>query len=422
MLIACPDCATIQTMPSPPASGTIVCRRCDRVLERTAGRSLEATLALATATLLLLFPANLLPFFTVHLAGVSTTTRLASGCATMWMQGWWLMALYCGLSGMVLPFLRTGLLIAALGAIAMQLRGRWIGRVFRWAEELDSWAMADLLLFSGALGYGRVASSIPVRIDTGAWCLIGAAFLTMLTRTTIDRARIWRRIAPPPKQAGSDALCCTICDLIVPGWMEGARCPRCATRLYRRKPLALARAAALVAAGYLLLPIANFYPATTLWEFGIKHPHTIFDGVRLLFVSGYAPVAVMVFFSSIVFPVVKLAGLTWFFASINARSDRWLRAKSKLYRSIDTLGRWSFIDPFSVLIYVPLVQFGQVSHIQVGSAVSAFVAVVVTSMFASRLFDPRLMWDAAQRRQSQATRVRSSESTMETRTLVPSGK
>lgn len=53
---------------------------------------------------------------------------------------------------------------------------------------------------------------------------------------------------------------------------------------------------------------------------------------------------------------------------------------------------------------------------------SAFLAVVVTSMFASRLFDPRLMWDAAQRRQNQAIRVSSSDSTIDTRMLLPSGK
>ncbi len=95
MLVVCPDCATIQEMPNPPRSGKILCRCCERVLERTIGRSLDGALACAIATFLLLVPANLLPFLTVHVAGVAITTRLASGCATISTQGWWLVALFC---------------------------------------------------------------------------------------------------------------------------------------------------------------------------------------------------------------------------------------------------------------------------------------------------------------------------------------
>ncbi len=140
MLIACPDCASIQDMPTPPERGKILCRRCERVLERTNGRSLDGALACAIAALLLLFPANLLPFLTVHVAGVSLTTHLASGCATIWMQGWWLVAVFCGLAAVALPFLRFGLLAAALGAIRLGRRDGWIGPTFRWAEYLDPWA------------------------------------------------------------------------------------------------------------------------------------------------------------------------------------------------------------------------------------------------------------------------------------------
>ena len=41
-------------------------------------------------------------------------------------------------------------------------------------------------------------------------------------------------------------------------------------------------------------------------------------------------------------------------------------------------------------------QFGPLASVYVGKGALAFLAVVVLTMFAARLFDPRLMWDAAE--------------------------
>ena len=87
-ILACPGCGTIQALPACPHRGEIQCRVCDQVLEDANGRSLEAGLACSITTLLLLFPANVLPLMTVHVAGISDTTNLASGLVTAWKQGW----------------------------------------------------------------------------------------------------------------------------------------------------------------------------------------------------------------------------------------------------------------------------------------------------------------------------------------------
>ena len=56
------------------------------------------------------------------------------------------------------------------------------------------------------------------------------------------------------------------------------------------------------------------------------------------------------------------------------------------------------LDPFAVMIFVPMGQFGQLAHISVMGGCPAFLATVVLSMLALQLFDPRLMWDAARAR------------------------
>jgi paraquat-inducible protein A len=77
------------------------------------------------------------------------------------------------------------------------------------------------------------------------------------------------------------------------------------------------------------------------------------------------------------------------------RSRRWLLGRTRLYRFIDFIGRWSSIDLFMISILVALVQFGALTRVRPQAGAVAFGAVVVVTMFASRCFDPRVMWDAA---------------------------
>ena len=398
-LIACPQCATIQTMPPPPERGHIECRRCGDVLERTTGRSLDGALACGLTALLLLLPANALPLLTVRApAGLVATTHLFAGIQTIWAQGWPLMAIVCALEGVFLPFARFALLTAVLTMVKLRRHEPWMGPVFRYAEILDDWAMADVFLLGAAIGWGRVEALIPVGIDLGGYALIGAAFMTMLTRACLDRRAVWRRIARPAIEPGPDPIACTTCDLVLPARLDGGRCPRCRARLHRRRRGALIRCHALVLAGWALFPVSNYFPMSAYYEVGIPHPHTIFAGIMLLFNNGFAPLGVLIFCTSIGIPIFKLSGLTWFFISIHGRSNRRLRVKTRVYRAIDAVGRWSNLDPFTVVIFTPMVQFGQLAHIHVYGGSPAFLAVVVISMLASRSFDARLLWDAGERR------------------------
>lgn len=74
-----------------------------------------------------------------------------------------------------------------------------------------------------------------------------------------------------------------------------------------------------------------------------------------------------------------------------------LRLKTRLHRFIDELGRWSNVDVFTVAIFIPLIRFGDLASSRAAPGSMAFTLVVFLTMIASRVFDPRLMWDAAER-------------------------
>jgi paraquat-inducible protein A len=67
--------------------------------------------------------------------------------------------------------------------------------------------------------------------------------------------------------------------------------------------------------------------------------------------------------------------------------------RTKLYRVVEFVGRWSMVDIYVAAMLTALVQFQALATIKAGPAAIAFGAVVVLTMFAAGSFEPRLIWD-----------------------------
>ena len=123
---------------------------------------------------------------------------------------------------------------AVLAALRLNRRPSWLGPAFRWSIWLDPWAMVDVYLLAGCIGYFRLINidQARVTIEPGGACFIAAAFLTMLSRATLDTRTVWRAIGGETHpRSGEPVLGCTTCDLVQPLSREGQRCPRCGARL-----------------------------------------------------------------------------------------------------------------------------------------------------------------------------------------------
>ena len=67
--------------------------------------------------------------------------------------------------------------------------------------------------------------------------------------------------------------------------------------------------------------------------------------------------------------------------------------RTRLYRMVEFIGKWSMLDVFVVALLARLVQFSSLASIQPGPGAIAFSVVVLITMFAAMSFDPRLIWD-----------------------------
>lgn len=175
-------------------------------------------------------------------------------------------------------------------------------------------------------------------------------------------------------------------------------CPCCNALVHMRKPDSLSRTWALIAAACVLYIPANVLPIMTVVRLGHGDPHTILGGVRELIHGGQWPLAALVFFASVLVPMLKLFGLSYLAYSVQ-RGWRWRAAdRTRLFRIVEGVGRWSMIDIFMISILVALVKLGAVATIEPGAGATFFAAVVVITMFAAESFDQRLVWDVAHAR------------------------
>jgi paraquat-inducible protein A len=289
--------------------------------------------------------------------------------------------------------------LAALVFVLLSLRfnvGIPLGRLFRWVQKLRPWMMIEVYLVGGFVAYSRIKVVSTIEIDIGGWCLLAASLLFLLALTQLDGRTLWEAL---PLRAhtrkGEKTIACTVCDLVVTGTEEGQKCPRCADTLYVRKPDALRRTTALVMAGFLLYVPANVIPVLTTVRLGRAEENTILSGVLELVQNDLWPLAVIVFSASIILPLLKLCGLTWMLLATRLRSPRLLVGRTRFYRMIDVVGRWSNIDVFAVSVLIAALRFGALTEVHAGSGLVAFAAVVIITMVATSAFDTRLMWDAA---------------------------
>lgn len=150
---------------------------------------------------------------------------------------------------------------------------------------------------------------------------------------------------------------------------------------------------ALLGAAFVLFIPANLLPVMETGSLFGAQQDTIMSGVIYLWVSGSWPLSALVFIASIVVPLVKLLILTLLVSSVQFHVTWLPRERTRLYRMIEFIGRWSMLDIFVVTILAALVRLQSLATIKAGTGAIAFGAVVVLTMLASMAFDPRLIWD-----------------------------
>src|SRR6266849_1794244 len=199
--------------------------------------------------------------------------------------------------------------------------------------------------------------------------------------------------------SGAEAglVSCHACELLSRPARDAhpGHCPRCGAALEWRRPDSIQHTWALVIAAAICYIPANVLPVLKTTTALSSDSDTIMSGAIYLYTSGSWPLALIVLIASVMIPLGKLVALTYLLISVRRGSANGTRDRTRLYRMIELIGRWSMLDVFVVAFVVALIQFQPLMASQPGPGLPFFAAVVILTMLATTSFDPRLLWDAA---------------------------
>ncbi|MFC5400879.1 paraquat-inducible protein A [Undibacterium jejuense] len=194
--------------------------------------------------------------------------------------------------------------------------------------------------------------------------------------------------------ASANLATCRICETLCHIHANDAKCPVCGTHLHLRSKTAFSKSVAYLIAAYILYIPANLLPVMHTETIFGPEDDTIMSGVVLLFASGSWPLGLLVFFASVMVPLLKLFSMSFLLFTCWRRSASHPLQRTQLFRIVETVGRWSMLDIYVVTVLVALVQFQSLAAVYPGEGAFAFATVVVLTMLSAINFDSRLIWDA----------------------------
>jgi paraquat-inducible protein A len=416
-LIACHECDLLHHIAPIAPGGKALCTRCAAPLYRNVPDSIDRACALYLAALLLWIMANVFPFVSLKLSGRIEENMMVSGPLALVREGMPELGLLVFLTSILFPLLT----IAGSLYVLLPLRFGWrfpgVAPAYRMVRLLNPWSLVGVFMLGLLVSIVKLLDLADVVPGAGLYAFVGLLLATAAANANMDHGAIWPRVGPLPSGAGpapaSTAAAlgltsCHTCDLLVPAAPPGghAHCPRCGSPVHGlRRPDSIARTWALLGSAALMLIPANLYPVMTVIQFGQGEPNTILSGVMHLIDSGMWPLAMLVFFASFVVPLSKIAVLVLLLVTVQKGSAWRRRDRTLLYRVTEVVGAWSMIDIFLVAILVALVNLGALATVTPGVGAIFFGSAVVLTMLAAMSFDPRLIWDRAERRGDRAERA-----------------
>jgi paraquat-inducible protein A len=398
-LTECRHCGLLQCLQEVPAGALSACSRCDALLQQSARHTLPLALACSGLGVFLFALAFWLPVANVVMrGGRSATSDLFSGPELLRQAGAWQLSVVVVVTLLVLPGFELFSILAMGLGVWLRHVPLWVRRCFAALPALSSWAMVEVFMLGATISLVRLRAWMHVEFGSALLALGGVALCSIAVTGAVDRRALWARVPLSPARASQERpsrlISCNGCEL-VGRFEEGAPCPRCSRKLRTRKPHSLSRTLALVLTATLLAIPANVLPVMTIIKAGVGGPSTILGGTVELVQNGFWLLAALVFVASIVVPVVKLVALCILLISTWRAAPGGLGLRTKVFRAVSFIGRWSMLDIFATMTLVEFARFGWLGSVRPGTGAIAFCAVVVLTMLASDSFDPRLMWDAA---------------------------
>jgi paraquat-inducible protein A len=196
----------------------------------------------------------------------------------------------------------------------------------------------------------------------------------------------------------SSLIACHECDLLhrqmalPPGGM--ACCTRCGAQLYANPVDSLNRALALTLAAAILFVLVNLFPIVDLDAQGIITKATLPGSALALHEAGMTSVALLVFATTVVVPMVLFAAMLYLL--IPYKLGQRPPMMPLVLRTVHMLKHWGMVEVYLLGVLAALVKLGHLAIIKPGPSLWLLAVLVFVLAAAVAAFDAHDFWHSGE--------------------------
>jgi len=170
-----------------------------------------------------------------------------------------------------------------------------------------------------------------------------------------------------------------------------ARCIQCQMVLRRRRTDPHGRALAMAVTGVLLFVLASQMPFMELRLGASAAGASLATGPEVLNALGAWPMAVAVLVTTIGAPLVKMLATIWVLIGIRMRHPP--AHLARVFAWVERLSPWSMVEVFLLGVFVAYTKLIDMAHVEIGGALYALGALMVTMAATDTFMDDAAVWD-----------------------------
>lgn len=188
---------------------------------------------------------------------------------------------------------------------------------------------------------------------------------------------------------------CHHCDLVlnIPN-ISGAktiRCPRCHSIISKHRNHSLERSFALSVTGLIFFITSNLFPLLSIKTGGLILDASLLSGSIELYKVEHPFLALLVFITTFVFPLVSLVGMIYILTMI--KLNRHASIIAPFFRFLRHTAVWSMLEVFLLAIIIAAVKLADTVEVIPGISLYSFSLLVVILAWISATIEPEKIWE-----------------------------
>ncbi|MDO5686966.1 MAG: paraquat-inducible protein A [Neisseria sp.] len=393
--LGCGVCGARVDVPRVRQGQEACCPRCGANLVRVEREPYVLPIVYALTALAVLLVVSFGFFMGMTMPGVAVHLTLPGMMAALVRHEYGFLANVMFVFVFATPLLFLLLVLYVYAALLRREARPWLLQAARWMFRLRVWLMVDIFAVSALVALVKIRALAQVEYGVSFYAMF--VYSLLLARVVLAVPPHWvyeqiARLLPEMRlsQAGGATVACRHCHFEQP--QEGVRCTVCGARLSFRRAHSLRLAWAFLLTAMILYVPANTLPMMITENPMVTFTSKIVDGVFTLWQGGDHLVAVIIFIASVAIPLLKIIGMMVVLIAVRFRLPFSARTLTRLYHTVEMVGRWSMIDVF-VTIMLMATFATPLARVLPGVAVIYFTLVVILTMLSAYFFDVRLLWD-----------------------------